>query len=74
MEPIFIKHFEEIFKLSFNDVVNIQDMDIDTDDDGIYHYVDIALKNVYSFYTDDDVWLEKNLYKNDILKRLNIPF
>ena len=74
MEIIFIKQFEEIFKLQFNDVVNIEDMGADTDDDGIYHYVHIALKDVYSFDTDENVWLEKNLYKNDILQRLNIPF
>ena len=74
MEPIFIKQFEETFKLPFNDVVNIEDIGADTDDDGICHYIHIALKNVYSFDTNDNVWLEKNLYKNDILQRLNIPF
>ena len=74
METIFIKQFEEIFKLPFNYVVNIEDMSADTDDDGIYHYIHIALKEVYSFDTDENVWLEKNLYKNDILQRLNIPF
>lgn len=74
MEIIFIKQFEEIFKLPFNDVVNIQEMGVDTDDDGIYHYIYIDVKEVYSFDTDNNVWLEKNLYKNDILQRLNIPF
>ena len=74
METIFIKQFEEIFKLPFNVVVNIKNMGADTDDDGIYHYIHIALKEVYSFDTDENVWLEKNLYKNDILQRLNIPF
>ncbi len=74
METIFIEQFEEIFKLSFNDVVNIEDMGADTDDDGIYHYIHIVFKDVYSFDTNNDVWLEKNLYKNDILQRLNIPF
>ena len=74
METIFIKQFEELFKLPFNNVVNIEDVGADTDDDGIYHFIDIALKNVYSFNTDDNVWLEINMYKNDILQRLNIPF
>ena len=73
METIFITQFEEIFKLPFNSVINIEDMTY-TNDDGIYHYVNIGLKNVYSFDTFDNVWLEKNLYKNEILERLNIPF
>jgi hypothetical protein len=74
METIFIAQFEEIFKLQFKSIVNIEDMGADTDDNGIYHYVDMLLKDVYSFDTNDDVWLEKNLYKNEILLRLNIPF
>ena len=71
METIFITQFEEIFKLPFNSVINIEDMTY-TNDDGIYHYVNIVLKNVYSFDTFDNMWLEKNLYKNEILERLNI--
>ena len=74
METSFIKQFEEIFNQPFNSVVNIEDMNADTDDDGIYHYVNILLKDVYSFDSNDNVWLEKNLYKNDILQRLNILF
>ena len=74
METIFITQFEEIFKLPFNIVINIEDMSAYTNDDGIYHYVNIVLKNVYSFDTFDNMWLEKNLYKNEILERLNIPF
>ena len=73
METIFITQFEEIFKLPFNSVINIEDMTY-TNDDGIYHYVNNVLKNVYSFDTFDNMWLEKNLYKNEILERLNIPF
>ena len=73
METIFITQFEEIFKLPFNSVINIEDMTY-TNDDGIYHYVNIVLKNVYSFDTFDNMWLEKNLYKNEILERLNITF
>ena len=74
MNTIFIIQFEEIFKLPFNSVINIEDMSVYTNDDGIYHYVNIVLKNVYSFDTFDNMWLEKNLYKNEILERLNIPF
>ena len=61
METIFIKQFEEIFKLPFNKVVNIEDIGADTDDDGIYHFIDSTLKNIYSFNTDNTVWLEKNV-------------
>ncbi len=74
METIFVKQFEEKFKLPFNNVVNIEDIGADTNDNGIYYYIHIAVKCVYSFYTDGNVWLEKNLYKNDILQRLDIPF
>ena len=56
--------FEELFALPFNAVINIQN----TDDDGIYHYIHIDTKDVYSFDTEDNVWL----FKNDILQRLNI--
>lgn len=72
MNTIFIIQFEEIFKLQFNNVINIEDMSAYTNDDGIYHYVNIGLKDVYSFDTFDNIWLEKNLYKNEILERLNI--
>ena len=73
METIFITQFEEIFKLPFNSVINIEDMTY-TNDDGIYHYVNIGLKDIYSFDTFDNVWLEKNLYKNEILEGLISDF
>jgi hypothetical protein len=74
MDNIFIKQFEEKFQLSFNNVVNIEDIDggVEINDDGIYHYIDISLSNVYSFDIFDKVWLEKNYYKNDILQRLGM--
>jgi hypothetical protein len=55
METAFIIQFEEIFKQPFNRVVYIQDMSAETNDDGIYHYVNILLKDVYSFDTYDEV-------------------
>ena len=73
MNTIFIIQFEEIFKLPFNNVINIEDMTY-TNDDGIYHYVNIVLTDVYSFDTFDNVWLEKNFYKNEILERLRCHF
>ena len=73
METIFITQFAEIFNLPFNSVINIEDMTY-TNDDGIYHYVNIGLKDIYSFDTFDNVWLEKNLYKNEILERLISDF
>ncbi len=74
MEKTYIIQFENIFGLSFNDVTNIEDIGADTDDDGIYHYINLFNKDTYSFDTEDNIWLEKNLYKFDILKRLNISF
>jgi hypothetical protein len=38
-------------------------MGADTDDDGIYHYINIITKDVYSFDIEDEIWLEKNLYQ-----------
>lgn len=69
METIHIT-FEELFKLPFHKVVNIEDMNVDIDDDGILHYIHIDSMDVYSFDMNDDVWLEKNVYKTDILQRL----
>lgn len=62
--------FEYMFKVSFNSVTYIQDMGVETADDGIYHYVDIALQDVYSFDTFDNVWLDKNMYQMEILHRI----
>ena len=70
LELIFIKKFEELFGISFNDIINIEDIGADIDDDGIYHYIHVASKTVYSFDTDEEIWLEKNINKNEILQRL----
>ena len=64
--------FKNKFGLPFNNVINIESMGADTYDDGIYHFIDIVKKDVYSFDTFDEIWLEKNLYKLDVLNRLNI--
>lgn len=72
MKKIFIQQFEKIFGLSFSSVINIENLGTDTNDDGISHYVDIVNKDVYSFDVDEEIWLEKNLYKCDILARLKI--
>jgi len=74
MEEYYITQFKNLFGLSFNDVLNIEYMGIDTDDDGIYHYINVIKKDVYSFDTFDNIWLNKNSYKYDILNRLKIPF
>lgn len=67
MQAIFIKQFKKKFELSFYDVLNIADMGVGTNN-GIYHYVHLTSKDVYSFDTKNELWLEKNLFKRDILK------
>lgn len=74
MEKQFIHQFENMFGLLFNTLTDFQKTSSDQDDDGIYHYVDIKNKNVYSFDTFDQIWLEKNLYKSDILNRMKLPY
>ena len=75
MEPIFIKQFEKMFNQKFDSVIRMEDIGIavDVDDDGIFHYINLESKDVYSFDTFDNIWLEKNLYQDDVLHRLNIP-
>ena len=46
--------FEELFRLPFTVVINIQNIGAN---DGIYHYIHIDTKDVYSFDTEDNVWL-----------------
>lgn len=70
MEERFIHDFSDKFGISFGSVKNIEDMGADTYDDGIYHYVDLTTKDVYSFDTNDDFWLEKNEHQSDVLGRL----
>jgi len=72
MQQQFIEQFEQLFKISFKNVVDIESIPCDTYDDGIYHYIDLVNKDVYSFDTNDDVWLEKNMYKTEILSVLKI--
>ncbi len=72
MEKIWITQFQNMFGLSFNDVKYIQDMGVETYDDGIYHYINLSNKDVYSFDTDEEVWLEKNVYQTDVLQQLNL--
>jgi len=66
----FIARFEELFGLPFISVVNYENLCEELDDDGIYHYVDLLSKDVYSYDTLEDVWLEKNVYRDDILQRI----
>lgn len=59
MNSYFVSQFEIKFALPFSNVTNILEFDCDSDDDGIYHYIDVKNKNVYSFDTFDEIWLEK---------------
>lgn len=72
MEQNNIDQFKNIFNTSFDDIIDILDLGVDTDDDGIYHYIHKNLNNVYSFDSEMGKWLDKNKYKNDILQRINV--
>lgn len=62
--------FKNKFMLNLDDLLNIEDI-ADTDDDGIYHYID-KQNNVYSYDTFDEIWLDKNINQQEILKRINL--
>lgn len=70
MEAAHIERFEELFGLPFRDVVKMEDLGTYSFDDGMYHYVHQATKDVYSFDTDDYTWLEKNEERVDVLRAL----
>ena len=72
MEETYIIQFENLFGLPFTNVTDIIEMNSESYDDGNYHYVDVINKDVYSFDTYDNIWLEKNLYQSDVLHRLNM--
>lgn len=84
MDPIFIEQFEKKFDISFTNIKNIEDLGVDTDDDGIYHFIysrdcgpDISVDEVntiYSFDTNENIWLEKNIHKNEIVQRVYSHF
>ncbi len=61
--------FESNFCIQFNKVVDIKYLDDDTNDAVIYHYVELINKDVYSVNTDDNVWLEKNIHRQEFLQQ-----
>lgn len=64
--------FEQLFApLEFDDVINIETLNVETYDDGIYHYIHLLSYDVYSFDTFDNVWLDKNTHRDEVLERLN---
>lgn len=71
MKIIFIKKFEDMFNLSFTNVVNIENLGIYSNDDFIDHYINIETNYIYSFDTIGEIWLEINLYQHEILQKIN---
>jgi hypothetical protein len=68
METVYILQFQLLFQISFNDVVNIEQLGADSNDDGIYHFIS---RDVYSFDTFDNIWVQKNEYQTDVLQRIS---
>ena len=69
LQPEWIKDFEDKFGLPFSSVKNIMDIGADTNDDGLYHFIDIVTKDIYTFDTneDEEYWYTKNEMKEEIL-------
>lgn len=68
MKREYIRVFENKFGLSFLDVTGITDFVSDSNDDGIYHFINLSTYDVYSFDSDEEVWLDKNLHQAEIIQ------
>jgi hypothetical protein len=68
------KRFEILFGLPFNNITCIFEINsnVDTYDEGVWHFIDLTNNDIYSFNTYSMDWLEKNVDKDDVLYRLNI--
>ncbi len=71
MRQEFIKMFEEKFKILFKDVTNVEDITHTSYDDGLYHYIYLSTNDVYTFDYDDEIWLEINTYKDEVMEEIN---
>lgn len=67
-----IQQFEAKFGVKYTTLLDYQTTEGDQDDDGMYHYIDLTTLNVYTYDTFDEVWLDVNINKDDILKRLKL--
>ena len=62
--------FVKEFGVSFQSVANVDNLTNESYDDGVHHYINMQTKDVYSYVTFKDKWLEKNKKKDEVLKRL----
>jgi hypothetical protein len=62
--------FVKEFGVPFDSVTNVDNLTNQSYDDGVHHYINMKTKDVYSYVTFKDKWLEKNKKKDEGLKRL----
>ncbi len=62
--------FPEAFGVPFESVTSVDALTSASYDDGVYHYINIKTKDVYSYDTFEHKWLEKNAGKKSVMKRL----
>jgi len=71
MLPEYIKKFEEKFNILFNIVINVEDITHTSYDDGLYHYINMLTKNIYTFDYFEEEWLEVNDCKDEVMDEIN---
>ena len=62
--------FPEAFGVPFESVTSVDALTSESYDDGVYHYINIKTKDVYSYDTFEHKWLEKNAGQKTVTKRL----
>ena len=62
--------FVKEFGVPFDSVKSVDALTNKSYDDGVHHYIDMKTRDVYSYVTFKDKWLEKNKKKDEVLKRL----
>jgi hypothetical protein len=71
IDPIIVKKFEDKFKLPFTHVINIADIGGILYDDENDHYINLSAMDVYTYDNGNYLWLEKYIYKQEILPNVN---
>jgi hypothetical protein len=66
--------FPKAFGVPFESVTSVDALTSVSYDDGVYHYINIKTKDVYSYDTFKHKWLEKNAGKKSVMKRLTNMF
>ena len=62
--------FFNLFGVPFDSVTSVDVLTSASYDDGVYHYINIKTKDVYSYDTFEHKWLEKNAGQKTVMKRL----